>query len=104
MADLWPNEPLRVAWSADAFVHPLANLGLGLALAVVVRGGPAAVSAARLGLGPAGGRRGRRSRRGPIGRRRGRDLRLGASVGRPRAGRSDGPAPGGPGGDRRAPL
>jgi len=35
MADLWPNEPLRVAWSADAFVHPLANLGLGLALAVI---------------------------------------------------------------------
>jgi membrane-bound serine protease (ClpP class) len=34
MADLWPNEPLSVAWSGDAFVRPLATLGLGLALAV----------------------------------------------------------------------
>src|SRR5947209_4877490 len=34
MADLWPNEPLQVAWSADAFARPLLNLGLGLAIAV----------------------------------------------------------------------
>lgn len=33
MADLWPNEPISVAWSADAFVQPLANLGIGFALA-----------------------------------------------------------------------
>jgi len=36
MADLWPDEPIRVAWSADAFARPLANLGLGLAIAVVL--------------------------------------------------------------------
>ncbi len=34
MADLWPGVPLTVAWSGDAFVVPLRNLGLGLALAV----------------------------------------------------------------------
>ena len=34
MADLWPNEPLQVAWSGDAFVRPLANLGLGSAIAI----------------------------------------------------------------------
>ena len=34
MADLWPGEPFSVAWSGDAFVQPLQNLGLGLALAV----------------------------------------------------------------------
>lgn len=34
MADLWPNEPLRVAWSGDAFVTPLTNLGLGLLIAL----------------------------------------------------------------------
>lgn len=34
MADLWPNQPLQLAWSGDAFVAPLANLGLGLTLAV----------------------------------------------------------------------
>jgi membrane-bound serine protease (ClpP class) len=33
MADLWPNEPLSVAWSADAFVRPLSNLGFGLVIA-----------------------------------------------------------------------
>lgn len=33
MADLWPNEPLR--FSGEAFVHPLGNLGLGLAISVV---------------------------------------------------------------------
>lgn len=36
MADLWPNEPLRLAWSQHAFTQPLANLGMGLALAVVL--------------------------------------------------------------------
>ncbi|HVW21114.1 MAG TPA: NfeD family protein [Opitutaceae bacterium] len=36
MADLWPGEPLRTAWSADAFVRPLANLGMGLAIAAVL--------------------------------------------------------------------
>jgi membrane-bound serine protease (ClpP class) len=42
MADLWPNEPLSTAWSADAFVAPLTNLGLGILLAI-----GAAVVAAR---------------------------------------------------------
>jgi membrane-bound serine protease (ClpP class) len=36
MADLWPNEPISVAWSADAFVTPVLNLGMGLAIAVVL--------------------------------------------------------------------
>jgi membrane-bound serine protease (ClpP class) len=36
MADLWPGQPLTVAWSGDAFVEPLRNLGLGLALALVL--------------------------------------------------------------------
>ena len=36
MADLWPNEPLSVAWSGDAFVGPMSNLGFGLLLAVVM--------------------------------------------------------------------
>jgi membrane-bound serine protease (ClpP class) len=36
MADLWPSEPLNVAWSGDAFVQPIRNLGLGLALAVIL--------------------------------------------------------------------
>jgi membrane-bound serine protease (ClpP class) len=36
MADLWPGEPLREAWSADAFAQPLRNVGLGLALALVL--------------------------------------------------------------------
>ncbi len=36
MADLWPNEPFSVAWSADAFARPLLNLGSGLAIAVVL--------------------------------------------------------------------
>jgi membrane-bound serine protease (ClpP class) len=36
MADLWPGEPLTVAWSGDAFVGPLQNLGLGLVLAVAM--------------------------------------------------------------------
>ena len=36
MADLWPNEPISVAWSADAFVRPMIDLGLGLAIAVAL--------------------------------------------------------------------
>jgi membrane-bound serine protease (ClpP class) len=36
MADLWPDQPLTVAWSGDAFVGPLQNLGLGLVLAVAL--------------------------------------------------------------------
>ena len=36
MADLWPGEPISVAWSGDAFVQPMANLGLGVGLAVVL--------------------------------------------------------------------
>jgi membrane-bound serine protease (ClpP class) len=36
MADLWPNEPLSVAWTGDAFVGPLSNLGLGLVIAVAL--------------------------------------------------------------------
>jgi len=36
MADLWPNEPVTVAWSADAFVRPLANLGMGLGIAIAL--------------------------------------------------------------------
>ncbi len=34
MADLWPNEPLSIAWSGDVFVRPLTNLGIGLVIAV----------------------------------------------------------------------
>jgi membrane-bound serine protease (ClpP class) len=33
MADLWPGQPITVAWSGDAFVAPLRNLGLGVAIA-----------------------------------------------------------------------
>ncbi len=36
MADLWPGEPIQVAWSADAFVQPLINLGAGLGIAIVL--------------------------------------------------------------------
>lgn len=36
MTDLWPGEPITVAWSGDAFVQPLRNLALGLLLAVVM--------------------------------------------------------------------
>lgn len=35
MADLWPNEPLHIAWSADAFSGPLTNLAFGLAISFV---------------------------------------------------------------------
>lgn len=34
MADLWPGVPLTTAWSGDAFVTPLQNLGLGLVLTI----------------------------------------------------------------------
>lgn len=34
MADIWPNEPISVAWSGDALVAPLANLGLGILIAI----------------------------------------------------------------------
>jgi membrane-bound serine protease (ClpP class) len=36
MADLWPGEPITVAWSTHAFERPLANLALGSAIAVVL--------------------------------------------------------------------
>lgn len=36
MADLWPGVPLTTAWSGDAFVNPLQNLGLGLVLAIAL--------------------------------------------------------------------
>ncbi len=36
MADLWPGEPIQVAWSADAFVRPMINLGAGMGIAVVL--------------------------------------------------------------------
>ncbi|MES2697202.1 MAG: NfeD family protein [Verrucomicrobiota bacterium] len=36
MADLWPNEPLSTAWTADAFNAPMANLGIGLLIAVAL--------------------------------------------------------------------
>jgi len=36
MADLWPGEPIQVAWSADAFVRPMINLGAGVGIAVVL--------------------------------------------------------------------
>jgi len=34
MTDLWPGVPVTIAWSGDAFLVPLRNLGLGLALAI----------------------------------------------------------------------
>jgi len=36
MADLWPGEPIQVAWSADAFVRPMINLGAGVGIAAVL--------------------------------------------------------------------
>lgn len=36
MSDLWPNEPASAAWSTNVFTRPLANLGAGLAIAVVL--------------------------------------------------------------------
>lgn len=35
MADLWPGVPLGAAWSANVFLMPFVNLGLGLALAIL---------------------------------------------------------------------
>jgi membrane-bound serine protease (ClpP class) len=35
MADLWPQEPVSVAWSTDAFARPLGTLLLGLGVSVV---------------------------------------------------------------------
>jgi membrane-bound serine protease (ClpP class) len=34
MADIWPNEPISVAWSGDVLARPMMNLGLGLVIAV----------------------------------------------------------------------
>jgi len=36
MTDLWPNEPITVAWSADAFIHPIVTLSWGIILAFVL--------------------------------------------------------------------
>lgn len=36
MADLWPNQPLSVAWDANVFVAPLVNLCLGVAIAIAL--------------------------------------------------------------------
>ena len=36
MADLWPNQPLSVAWDANVFVAPLVNLCLGLVIALTL--------------------------------------------------------------------
>lgn len=36
MADLWPNQPIAVAWSADAFLAPLRTLGLGIVIAATL--------------------------------------------------------------------
>lgn len=35
MADLWPSEPLKIAWDANAFFGPLVNLLLGLGLSAL---------------------------------------------------------------------
>jgi membrane-bound serine protease (ClpP class) len=36
MADLWPNEPVSIAWSADAFVQPMMSMGFGVVIAVAL--------------------------------------------------------------------
>jgi membrane-bound serine protease (ClpP class) len=36
MADIWPNEPVTIAVSGDLFVGPLINLGIGVALALIM--------------------------------------------------------------------
>jgi membrane-bound serine protease (ClpP class) len=36
MSDLWPNEPLTIAWSGDAFEKPAVNLGSGVLIAVAL--------------------------------------------------------------------
>ena len=38
MADIWPNQPVSVAWSSDLLVRPVVNLGLGVVIAVVLAG------------------------------------------------------------------
>jgi len=39
MADLWPNEPIQVAWSADAFVRPFVKLAEGFLIGGVAAAG-----------------------------------------------------------------
>lgn len=36
MADIWPNEPVTISTSGDLFLGPLANLGAGLVLALIM--------------------------------------------------------------------
>ncbi|MGC4072129.1 MAG: NfeD family protein [Nibricoccus sp.] len=36
MADVWPNEPVSVAWSGDVFVWPAVNLLMGMVIAAVL--------------------------------------------------------------------
>ncbi|MDF9828561.1 membrane-bound serine protease (ClpP class) [Ereboglobus sp. PH5-5] len=36
MADFWPGDPISVAWTTDALVAPLVNLGIGLAIGGVL--------------------------------------------------------------------
>ncbi len=36
MADLWPHEPIGVAWNGNAFTGPITDLGLGLVIAAVL--------------------------------------------------------------------
>lgn len=36
MADLWPNQPIAVAWHGDVFVSPLVNFGLGILVALLL--------------------------------------------------------------------
>jgi membrane-bound serine protease (ClpP class) len=36
MTDLWPNEPIMVAWSADAFIHPVVTLAWGIIIAFIL--------------------------------------------------------------------
>jgi membrane-bound serine protease (ClpP class) len=36
MADLWPHQPLHTAWADQAFVTPLANVAIGMVIAVAL--------------------------------------------------------------------
>lgn len=36
MADLWPNEPISVVWSAEVLIGPFTTLGLAMLIAVVL--------------------------------------------------------------------
>lgn len=36
MADLWPNEPISLAWSTDVLTQPIITLALGVAVAVAL--------------------------------------------------------------------